>query len=215
MLPAYVALYLGAEKKNFRSQSPFRRSARVFALSGVVTVGFVALFGVIGAILSLGGRFLLPTIPWAAVMIGVILIVLGIYTVFGGHLYTSLPQRLAARLGNPDGSSAKGFLIFGIAYAITALSCALPIFLIVVGSAVALKGFGSGILQFISFALGMGFVIVLITLGSAFFSEALNRWLHRLVPVVARFSGLLLIFAGGYILYYWFTIGDILNFTLS
>ncbi|MDP6495888.1 MAG: cytochrome c biogenesis protein CcdA, partial [Dehalococcoidia bacterium] len=39
MLPAYVALYLGAEKEDFRSQSPFRRSARAFALSGVVTVG--------------------------------------------------------------------------------------------------------------------------------------------------------------------------------
>ncbi len=60
----------------------------------------------------------------------------------------------------------------------------------------------------------MGFVITIVTLGSAFFKELVQRWLRRLVPVVARLSGLLLIFAGGYILYYWFTVGDILSLTI-
>ncbi|MBI2329206.1 MAG: hypothetical protein HYU85_06185, partial [Chloroflexi bacterium] len=53
----------------------------------------------------------------------------------------------------------------------------------------------------------------IVTLGTTFFKEAVHRWLRRLVPVVSRFSGLLLIFAGGYILYFWFKVGDILNWT--
>jgi threonine/homoserine/homoserine lactone efflux protein len=80
-----------------------------------------------------------------------------------------------------------------------------------VGSAISLEGFAAGLGQFILFALGMGFVIALITVASALFKEGINRWLRRLVPIVARFSGLLLIFAGGYIIYYWFVIGDILG----
>jgi cytochrome c biogenesis protein CcdA len=104
-------------------------------------------------------------------------------------------------------------LVFGAAYGIAALSCTLPIFLVVVGSALALKGFTAGMFQFVSYALGMGCVITAVTLGTAFFKEAVHRWLHRLVPVVDRFSGLLLILAGGYILYFWFKVGDILSWT--
>ncbi|MEE8469723.1 MAG: cytochrome c biogenesis protein CcdA [Dehalococcoidia bacterium] len=213
MLPAYVSLYLGAQEEGFWVQSPARRGARALVMSGVVTLGFVAFFGLMGAIFSFAGQFLIDFIPWAAVLIGIVLILLGIYLLIGGHLYISLPARLASRLGNPRGSSIKGFLVFGIAYGIAALSCTLPIFLVVVASALSLKGFTSGMLQFVSFALGMGFIIAVVTIGSALFREAVNKWLHRLVPVVARLSGFLLIFAGGYILYFWFSVGDILSWT--
>ena len=211
MLPAYVSLHLGAREEGFWAQSSLRRTARALVLSGVVTLGFVVLFGAVGALFSLGGDFLIDLIPWVAVFIGAVFILLGIYLLFGGHVYSDLPGRFASRLGNPGGSSIKGFLVFGVAYGIAALSCALPIFLVVVGSAIAVEGFASGLLQFVSYALGMGFVIALVTIGSALFKEAVNRWLRRLVPIVSRFSGLLLVFAGGYILYYWFAVGDLLG----
>ena len=71
--------------------------------------------------------FLIEFIPWIAVLIGITLILLGIYLTFGGHVYTSLPARLATRLSNPGNSGVKGFLVFGIAYAIAALSCTLDV----------------------------------------------------------------------------------------
>ncbi len=213
MLPAYVSLFLGAGEESFQTQSPIRRGTRALTMSGVVTLGFVAFFGIIGAILSAGGQFVVTYIPWVAVLIGVALILLGIYLLAGGHLYTNLLARLAGRLGKNGEVGIRGFLIFGIAYGIAALSCTLPVFLVVVGSALTMKGFTSGLLQFVSYALGMGFVIAIVTIGTALFKEAVSRWLHRLVPVVARLSGLLLIFAGGYILYFWFTEGDIINWT--
>ncbi len=213
MLPAYVSLHLGERDEDFWARSSLKRGARALALSGVVTLGFVVFFGVMGAVLKLGGQFLLTFIPWIAVLIGVALIFTGIYLIAGGHLYTNLPARLAGRLSNLGGARIKGFLIFGIAYGIAALSCTLPVFLVVVGSALAMRGFTLGLLQFVSYAMGMGFVIAIVTLGLALFKETVNRWLRRLVPVVARLSGLLLIFAGGYILYFWFDVGDILNRT--
>lgn len=215
LLPAYISLNLGVREEGFWAQSPLRRGARAIVLGGVVTLAFVAFFGVMGIIISLGGQFLINFIPWVALIIGVALILLGIWLLVGGHLYTSLASRLANRLGNPANPGIRGFLVFGLAYGIAALSCTLPIFLVVVGSALALQGFASGLLQFVSYALGMGFVIIIVTLGSAFFKELVQRWLRRLVPVVARLSGLLLVFAGGYILYYWFTVGDILSLTFN
>jgi cytochrome c biogenesis protein CcdA len=214
MLPAYVSLCLGAQEEGFWAKSSLRRGGRALTMSGVVTLGFVALFGVMGAAWSLGGQFLIRFIPWVTVLIGAALILLGGYLLSGGHLYANAPARLAGRLGSPGSSSIMGFLVFGIAYGIAALSCTLPIFLVVVVSALTLKGFASGLLQFVSYALGMGFIIAMVTLGSALFKEIVNRWLRRLVPVVNRLSGLLLVFAGTYVLYFWFEEGDILNWAL-
>ncbi|TET26582.1 MAG: cytochrome c biogenesis protein CcdA [Dehalococcoidia bacterium] len=211
MLPAYVSLYLGVDEEGFRHQPPLRRGARACLLSLAVTAGFVFFFIVAGAILSLGGEFIIPLIPWATIIIGISLILLGIWLLAGGHLYLAVFSRLADRMGKFRGSGVLGFLVFGIAYAIAAFSCTLPVFLVVVGGALAGGGFTAGLLQFVSYALGMGLVITIVTLGTAFFKEAVHRWLRRLVPLVARFSGLLLIFAGGYILYFWFAVGDLLG----
>ncbi|MFC1991765.1 cytochrome c biogenesis CcdA family protein [Chloroflexota bacterium] len=213
MLPAYISLHLGAGSEEYQAESSLKRGTRALTMSGVVTLGFVIFFGIVGAILSLGGQLLVNFIPWVAVLIGVSLFLLGIYLLFGGYFYSNLPARLASRLGRNGNPGIRGFFIFGIAYGIAALSCTLPIFLAVVGSALTTRGFTSGLIQFVSFALGMGFVIAIVTIGSALFKETVNRWLHRLVPVVARLSGLLLIFAGGYILYFWFSVGDILSWT--
>ncbi|MBI4187120.1 MAG: cytochrome c biogenesis protein CcdA [Chloroflexi bacterium] len=214
MLPAYASLHLGTEGGGFWTRTPLRRSARALLASAAVTLGFVALFGVAGAVISSGGQLLVAFIPWIAVIIGALLIVTGVYLVAGGRLYTSLPARLASRLGGNGTPGIRGFFIFGIAYGIAALSCTLPVFLAVVGSALAMGGFAPGLFQFISYALGMGLVVAVVAIASALFREAVHRWLRRLMPAMARLSGLLLIFAGGYILYYWFTMGDILRWML-
>lgn len=215
MLPVYISLHLGTQEDDFQDKSLLRRISRAFAMSGVVTLGFAVVFGLMGAIFSLGGEFLMDFVPWFAVVIGVTLILFGIYLLFGGHFYTSLPARLANRMGNPKKSGIKGFFVFGIAYALAAMSCTLPVFLAVVASAFSLKSVSSGTLQLVSFSLGMGFIIAILTIGSVLFKETVNKWLHRLVPLVARLSSLLLIFAGSYILYYWFDEGDILSWTFE
>lgn len=214
MFPAYVSLYLGSQSDTSRASSPLRWGARALLSSSVVTLTLVAVFGAMGVAVTLVGQFLMAFVPWAAVLIGGALVMLGIYLLGGGHLYTALPQRLAGILGSPrQGTGVAGFAAFGVAYGIAALSCTLPVFLVVVGSTLASEGFMSGLLQFVSFGLGMGFVVVLVTTGSALFQEAAQRWLRRLVPVAARLSGLLLLLAGGYILYYWFKVGDILRWS--
>jgi len=215
LLPAYISLNLSSQNKGFWGQSHLGRAARALVMSAVVALTFVTFFGAVGAIMSLGGHALIRVIPWIAVLIGVSLVLLGLYLLSGRYLYTNLPARLAGRIGNPGGLNIKGFLVFGIVYGISALSCALPVFLVVVASATALEGFTSGLLQFVSYALGMGFVILVVTIGSAILNEATTRWLRRLVPVAARLSSLLLVLAGGYIIYYWFTVGDIVGVTFQ
>lgn len=214
MLPAYVSLHLGQQQEGFQQRSALRRLGKALVMGGAVTLAFVFFFGLMGLLLTLGGHRVMAVVPWLAVAIGAGLVVMGIFLLAGKTVYTSLPARLAARVGGKEGAGLKAYLAFGVTYAIAALSCTIPIFLVVVGTAIALKGLANGLLQFVSYALGMGVVITLVTVASALFREAVTRWVRRLAPLVGRISGGLLVLAGGYILYYWIKLGDILGLGL-
>lgn len=67
------------------------------------------------------------------------------------------------------------------------LSCTLPVFLLVVGSVLATgRGIVTGLGQFVSYALGMGAVLIAVTLGTALFRGAVVDRLRRLAPHVDR-----------------------------
>ena len=99
----------------------------------------------------------------------------------------------------------KGFFIFGVAFATASLSCTLPIFLTAVG------GFVAAASQFVSYALGMGLVILLVTLGIAVFKGAVVGQIRAVTPCVERLSALLMVVAGSYIVYFWLFKGGLIN----
>jgi cytochrome c biogenesis protein CcdA len=109
----------------------------------------------------------------------------------------------ASRIAIRPQRNLRNVFFFGIAYALGSLSCTLPIFLVVVGSALASQDLLSALGQFISYALGMGAILIAVTLASALFRDALVRWLRGAIPYVHRASALFLIGAGVYLLYYW------------
>ena len=108
----------------------------------------------------------------------------------------------------------RSFFIFGIAYATASLSCTLPVFLTVVGGSLAVSGFAAASMQFVSYALGMGLVILFLTLTIAMFKGAAVGQLRAALPYVERVSALLMIGAGAYIVYYWLIKGGLID-TLS
>jgi threonine/homoserine/homoserine lactone efflux protein len=61
----------------------------------------------------------------------------------------------------------------------------------------------AALLLFLAYGLGMGAVLMGVTLGAALFKGAVARALKQVVPYVERLSAVLLIAAGGYIVYYW------------
>lgn len=212
MLPVYLSLYLGAKENDFRRQSLLFRLAKAFWIAFVVTAGFALLFGVVGAIVSAGGTFLMAATPWLAVVVGLALLFLGTWILLGHTLSFHFLQNLAGKIGDPREMSILGYFLFGVAFGATSLSCTLPIFLMVVGSSVAAGDFSTGILQFVGYILGMGSVMQFLTLGIAMVKErVVVGALRRVLPYVQKLSGLLLLGAGGYIMYYWLSSGLLLG----
>lgn len=183
------------------------RGLRALYVSGLVTLGFVLVFGIIGAVVSAGGRGLLDLFPWTSLAVGIGLILLGLWLLLPGKHLVFAP---ATRVALPEGRGLLGMFAFGVAYAVASLGCTLPIFLVVVGSALSREGFLFSMLQFFNYALGMGLVITIVAVSVAFFHGAFDRSLRRLMPYVESIGALFLIGAGVYLVYYWFEYGRLL-----
>ena len=211
MLPAYLSLYLRTGEQGFSQRSPVARIGNAYYIGLIVTLGFVVLFGAVGLVISVGGQFLVRLMPWAGLVTGVALAFVGILMFAGKHVYSGTAARLAARIQTSNRGGVRTFFLFGIAYAIASLACTLPIFLVVVGSSIAVQGILSGLFQFISYALGMGLVLVTLTLGMALFKGAAIGPFRAVLPHVERFSALLILLMGSYLVYYWLTKGGLLT----
>ncbi len=208
MLPVYLSLYLGAEDESFKQSSWGLRLLKAAWITFVVTAGFGLLFGLVGAVVSAGGAFLMGIMPWVAIIVGIALIVMGGWMLFGNHLSLNFMLSLAGKIGDPRKMTVKGFFLFGVAFGATSLSCTLPIFLVVVGGSLTAGDFLSGLLQFFAYILGMGFVLLILTIGIAFVKEGVVVGaMRKLMPYIQKVAALLLVIAGSYIIYYWFSSG--------
>lgn len=211
MLPAYLGLYLGADEVVGQTGATGRRLGQALLVSVLVTAGFVLLFGVAGLLISAGARALITYMPWVGLAVGGLLVATGAWILGGGSLHVGVGDRLAAGVGTPNQASVKGYFLFGLSYGLASLSCTLPVFLTVVGGTVAASGFLGASFQFVMYALGMGFVILVLTLGMALFKEAVVGSIRKALPYVQVVSAVLLMLAGAYIVYYWLTLGGLLE----
>lgn len=208
MLPVYLSLYLGAEEGGFQKSSVLKRLFKACWVAFVVTSGVALLFGVVGALVSAGGHFLMGIMPWLAVVVGAGLLLLGLWLLLGHTFSLYALQNYAAKIGDPREISVVGYFLFGVAFGATSLSCTLPIFLMVVGSSVTAGDFTGGMLQFASYIAGMGSIMLLLTVGIAVVKEGVVVGvLRKTLPYIQKVSALFLIFAGSYIIYYWISSG--------
>ncbi len=210
MLPAYMGLYLGVGDED--SPSFIAHIGKALLIGGSVTVGFILLFAAAGAVIGLGARSVVGSVlPWIGLGVGILLTVAGAWLLGGGKLYTALAQQMAEKFGNPGQANIRGYFIFGLAYGLASLSCTLPIFLAVVGSSFAAASIWTAFAQFILYAVGMGTVIITLTLGMALFKGAMVGGMRKVMPYIQPVGTWLMLIAGTYIVFYWLTIGNVLG----
>ena len=210
MLPAYLSLYLGDRQENATSGHFIFRGGKAVLIGTAVTLGFTVLFSFFGVILCAGGHFLMQYLPWLGVVIGAVLACLGLFLLTGRSVHTALPGRLANLIGTSDSQGFTTYFLFGIGYGLASLGCTLPVFLVVVGSAIKSQGFSNGLYQFFSYSLGMGAVLTSLALSIAVFKDGLATVLRRGLPYMGKIAGALLLISGSYQIYYWLTKGGLL-----
>lgn len=204
MLPAYLSYFMGLSDDGLATSGP-AAVRRALTIGAVVSSGFLLVFGVVGALVSLGMRAIIDLIPWAAMVIGGGVAILGIAMLAGCEPVVNLPKLRRAR----SGRRFSAVFVFGLSYAVASLSCTLPIFLAVVAGSIPRTDLVSGILLFLIYGLGMALVLIVVTLALALGKQRLVRWLRRSAGSINRVSGAILLLAGTYIVWFWVTnLGD-------
>ena len=211
MLPAYLGLYLGDADSSKQDGNGLMRLRRALLVASVVTAGFILLFGIVGLAIGTGARPLIRFFPWIGLSLGILLALAGAWLLAGGSLYTALAERMSARMGNAQQRTVRGYFAFGLGYGTASLSCTLPIFLTVVGSTITTGTAAASVGQFILYGLGMGSVILVLTVSIAIFQGTMVGVVRRAVPYVQPVSAVLLVVAGSYLVYYWLTLGGLLD----
>lgn len=207
MLPAYLGLYVGAHEA--KGSTVEHRLINALVVSAAVGLGFVVLFGAAGLLLSAGAQSAARLFPYVGLAVGIAVVAMGAYILGGGKLYTAAATRAANRIGDPRDATFRGYLLFGVSYALASLSCTLPVFLALVSSSIATGGLIFALGQFVVYALGMTFVILVLTLSLALFKGAMLRGFKRMMRYTQPVSASLILLAGGYIIFYWLTEGGL------
>ena len=187
------------------------RLGRALLVGATVSAGFVVLFAAVGTPIGLGARGIADAFPWIGLIIGVLLVVAGAYLLSGGKLYNNFAASISGRFGNANSKSVRSYFTFGLAYGTASLSCTLPIFLAVIGGTFTAETFLDSVWQFVLYGLGMGFVILVLTINMAQFKGAMTVVLRKLLPHVGVISAVMMLVAGTFIVYYWLTIGELLE----
>lgn len=195
LLPSLLVYYLGTDPNG---ETGGARVGDGLVVGLVLTAGFMVVFGAVGAVFALGGRAIVRVVPWVTVVTGLGLIGLGVWLATGRHVAIPLP----GVRGRP-GNGYRSLFLFGAAYAVGSLSCTLPVFLLVVGSGLAAGSAVGTLAVFLTYALGMSTVLMILCLGTAGLRELVFRRVRRLFPYLNRISGVLLVVGGAYVVYYW------------
>lgn len=197
LLPAFLAYYIG-ERDAGPAPTVLTRIARGFVVGLSVSAGFAGVFVIAGVLLSLGLRTLVGAIPWAAVAIGALLAILGIAMLAGRHVGITV----AARFERGSRGQRRA-VIFGGAFALASLSCTVAVYLAVIAQALASKSAAQLIGVFIAYSVGATTILLSLTIATALARGALVRWVRRVLPLVERLAGVLLLLSGGYLIAYW------------
>ncbi len=196
MLPAYLSYFMGIEEED-RSRIAALRAALVIGV--IVSAGFLLVFGLAAILITAGFRVVIDLIPWVAIVVGLAVIALGVALVRGYELNVGLPKASRAA----SGRGYRSVFLFGISYAVASLSCTLPVFLTVVATQVTRGSFVSGIATFVAYGAGMAVVLMSVTVTIAVGKQSLVAWLRGSARHISRVSGVILIAAGSYIVWFW------------
>ena len=193
LIPAYVGYYVSEEtgQHNRLQQLLFGLKAGVFA-----SLGLISIYVIFGLVLTLLGKVIAPFIPWIELLTGGLLLFLGTATLLGYEFAIKPPVVIQTK-----SNGAKRFYLFGVAYALGALGCTLPIFLLVIFQSLAQRGPAGALVNFIVYALAMTSLMITFSLIAAVSKGAMNHFLNKYMSTIQKSAGVLILFAGVYLVY--------------
>jgi cytochrome c biogenesis protein CcdA len=206
MLPAYLVLVVRGEgasdpETGASTSTGLAAAGRALAATAGMGLGFLTVFGLFGALTISAGATVQRDLPYAVVVIGIVLVALGIWLILGREL--TLTLRFPGGRWAPT-ARLESMYGYGVSYAIASLSCTVGPFLAVTAAGLRRGSLIGGASIYLAYIAGLTLVIGALAVASAVASSAIVNRLRRILPYVNRISGALLVIVGLYVGYYAF-----------
>lgn len=195
LLPGYIVAFISRNSQ--REPALSERLYRGVKLALLSIVGILVVYTIAGGMIIVASQVLKDYMKWITIGMGAVLIVLGILMVLGKNVSFSLNMNNATH----KTESVEAF-VFGIAYAIGALGCLFPLFLVVATQAMAAPTAWQGASYFGAYFAGISGMMIAAILLSTFAKDLLMKYLRKILPYMERVTGVLLILAGIYVIDY-------------
>lgn len=193
-LPGYLGLVIAGSQGRSRPVALARAAAATVTMSA----GFLTVFGIFGLAVSPLIASAQKYLPFATVVIGVLLVAMGVWLLTGRDISMLMPS---APSGAPSGRLASMYG-YGVGYALASLSCTIAPFLAVISTTFEQGSTTSGVLAFIAYAAGMSITVGVAALAVALAGSTASAALRRLLPYVGRIAGVIVAVTGLYVSYY-------------
>lgn len=177
VLPAYLAYQLGQDAGAGRVSSAAHGLARGLAM----TAGVITLFALAGWAVGPARAALVPVLPWLAVLVGVMLVVLGSVLLVHRSVAVELPVAGALARVVPSERTWRATYLFGVGYGSASLGCTLPIFLAIAAQSLATSSLGEALAVFLAYGAGMGWLLTLVAVAAAVGNTVIVGFLRPLL----------------------------------
>jgi cytochrome c biogenesis protein CcdA len=194
-LPGYLGLVIAGDHQD--TSRPMA-VARALTATVAMSAGFLTVFGVFGLVVSPLIASAQRYLPFATVVIGVLLIAMAVWLLAGKDIAFLLPKPTR---GIPSGHLGSMYG-YGVAYAIASLSCTVAPFLALIGTTFRHGSVLAGVLAFGVYAAGMAITVGVAAVAVAIAGSSAGRIARRILPHAGRIAGVMVGLTGLYVTYY-------------
>jgi cytochrome c biogenesis protein CcdA len=197
LLPTYLVYYLGTEL-NREDENKTTTLRRGLSVGIAVSSGFVGLFLVVGIISRAFTTAISENAKYAALVIGIGLVAMGIAMLFGWKLPIAQPDVSIQRK-----RTTWNMFLFGIVYAIASIGCTIGLLISVILGSINRHGFVSGVISIVLYGLGMGLLVTSLTVALAFARVGLVSTIKKSFKWFDKITAIFVVLTGLYLSWYW------------
>jgi len=197
LLPTYLVFFLGTREETELTTS--ERMRRALVVSSGISIGFFAIFFVIGVISRLFTQWIELNAKYASLAIGVVLVIGGARMMSGWTPKFAMPQ-----IGGVQTKTFRATVIYGVAYAVASIGCTIGFLTTAVFGSIALHGFISGVFSILLYGLGMAMLVTALTVSLAFAKTGIVTIIKNRLYIIQRLGAILVTLTGIYLVLYWY-----------
>jgi cytochrome c biogenesis protein CcdA len=207
MLPGYVSYYLGIKinyNLNISKKNKIITILKNGIFGGIIcSIGIILILTIIGISISFFGNVIRNIIKENLIhfdaIVGIILIIMGFL------MYSNFNIKLPKIIKNaPIKKGYSGLFFYGILYSLVSISCVIPLFIGLVIRAINTESMIESILVFLSYSIGLSFLLVIITIIVSAAKITIIEKLNKMLPIIQKIGSLIIIFVGIWLLIYYF-----------